>query len=94
MKDTCLDLLYGKKVDASSFQFDSLTAPPLHSLLPENIMMECYKVAHSLRLASKIKEKKQMIENLVKPYGLQRAFCGTNRLVFRHIEYPDIMIKI
>ena len=54
VKDNVLRALYSKQKSPLEFQFDSLTAPPLLSLLSVYDIAELNKIARSIKLSGKI----------------------------------------
>lgn len=52
-----INMLYSTKKSPLEFQFDSLMAPPIISLIPPQAIAELNRIATSLKLSSKVNEK-------------------------------------
>lgn len=89
-----LAALYTKSIDPLKFNYDSLMAPPLYSLLSFQDVFELHKVASSLRLSSKPKEKYKLIDKIMLPRGFKFLASGTNRVIYKHLEIPSIIVKV
>lgn len=94
VKDNVLRALYSKQKSPLEFQFDSLTAPPLLSLLSVYDIAELNKIARSIKLSGKIDLKYKMIDDIMSLRGFVRLHAGTNRLVYRFIEDQRFVIKV
>ena len=93
-KADILSVLYSKNKSALEFRFDMLTAPPLLSLVSVDDINELYRIATSVSLASKIKQKYKMIDDVMIRRGFKKLHAGTNRVIYRHLEIPTIVAKI
>lgn len=93
-KADILSILYSKNKSALEFRFDMLTAPPLLSLVSMDDINELYRIATSISLASKIKQKYKMIDDIMTRRGFIKLHAGTNRVVYRHLEITHIVAKI
>lgn len=89
-----LDMLYTKDMDPLEFSFESLTANPLLSYLSSDDIYQLYKIATSVKLSTKPKEKYKRIDAIVKPRGFKKIASGTNRVAYKHLEDTRIVIKI
>lgn len=89
-----ISLLYSEKKSPLEFTFDSLMAPPLYSLIPPNAIAELYKIATSVKLSSKINEKYNLINQIMKQYNFMKLGAGTNRVVYAHYELTHIVAKV
>ena len=89
-----LERLKSKITSQEEFNFDNLKAPPLNMFLSSYDIAELNYIIRSIRLSSKPKEKYQAIDNLCRRRGLVKFAAGTNRVVYRHPEFPDILFKI
>lgn len=89
-----LKMLYGGTTTIEDFNYDMLIAPPLLSLLNPYDIEQLRQTATSISLSADINKKYEMIDRIVKARGFLRFAAGTNRLVYRHPEYPTILIKV
>ena len=94
VKDNVLRALYSKQKSPLEFQFDSLTAPPLLSLLSVYDIAELNKIARSIKLSGKIDLKYKMIDDIMTARGFVKLHAGTNRVVYRFIEDQRFVIKV
>ena len=89
-----LQRLQSKKVSIEEFNFDSLQAPPLHWFLSPYDISMLHEMAHSLRLSAKPDIKLKEMDSLLRSRGLVKFGAGTNRIVYRHPEFQNILFKI
>ena len=93
-KTDVLDILRAKKMDPFEFNFESLWIPPMHFYLtPQDVEM-LRQIATSARLSSKIQQKYNMIDNIMRNRGFKRFSAGTNRVVYRFLEDNRFLVKI
>lgn len=86
--------LYKKQIPINEFKYDNLRAQPLLSYIHPLAIMEMNKIARSLKYQSKPKKKFEMIDNILKPYHFKRIAAGTNRIVYKHLEDQNIVLKV
>jgi hypothetical protein len=86
--------LYSKKTTALDFNYDQLMAPPLLSLIPQRDIEYMNKLVTSIKYNSKIQYKESEIKNVMECYGFKRFASGTHRVVYRHLDIPNIVAKI
>lgn len=89
-----LDRLKSKKTTIKEFNYDSLMAPPLSMFLSPYDIAELNSIARSLKLAAKPELRYQEIDRVMMRRGLVKFAAGTNRVVYRHPEFPDILFKV
>lgn len=83
-----------KPRSALEFDFDSLWAPPILSLIPHEAVQELYRIATSLKLSGKIDKKYKLIDDIMTTYGFRKWNSGTNRVTYRYIWSDDFIAKI
>lgn len=89
-----LDILRAKKASPLEFNFDSLWIPPIYCyLLPQDIEA-LRKIATSIKLSSKLEQKYQMIDNIMRARGFKRFSAGTNRVVYSCQNDDRFVVKI
>ncbi|MDD3122046.1 MAG: hypothetical protein PHC62_00855 [Candidatus Izemoplasmatales bacterium] len=86
--------LYRKQIPIDEFKFDNIKANPLLSYIHPYAIAELYKIAKSVKLQSKPKEKYRLVDNIVGQYGFKRIASGTNRIVYKHLEDQRIVLKV
>lgn len=89
-----LQMLYSKDKNPLNFSFENLKARPLLSLLTPQDIYQLYKIATSIRLSSKPKEKYKLIDNILVPRGFKYVASGTNRVVYKYLDDNSICIKV
>lgn len=90
-----LRVLYGGVTTIPDFNYDTLTAPPLNQILwHPNDIADLRNIATSIRYAGNIKAKYNFIDEIMQRRSMVRLAAGTNRLVYRHLEIPSIVVKI
>lgn len=93
-RNDLISKLYAKKGTALEFNYDSLMAPPLASLIPMKDLEYMNKLVTSIKYTSKIDYKESEIKKVMNCYGFQRYASGTHRVVYRHLDIPTIIAKI
>lgn len=89
-----LQILYAKQKTPEEFNFDAMWAPTVFDLIPPFEVDKLRAIATSIKLSSKIDEKYKMIKAILEPYGFRKLHAGTNRVVYRHLECTNIVMKI
>lgn len=87
-------IMYSKDKSPLDFQFESLVAPPLLSLITMEDINKLNKIAKSIKYSSKIELKLQEIDKIMRNRGFVKFHAGTNRIVYRPLEVPNIIVKI
>lgn len=90
-----LDILRAKKMSPMEDHFDRicLSFPMTFYLSPQDIEA-LRKIATSVKLAGKIREKYKMIDDIMRARGFKRFAAGTNRVVYSFYEDPSFLVKI
>lgn len=89
-----LRALYGGTSTVIDFCYDNITAPPLLSLMHPYDIEQLNQIATSIELAGNVDKKYQIIDSIMKFRNFKRLAAGTNRLVYTHLEYPFIVVKV
>lgn len=90
-----LDILRAKKMSPLEDHFDRICLPlPMTFYLSPQDIEALRKIATSVKLAGKIREKYKMIDNIMRARGFKRFAAGTNRVVYSFYEDPSFLVKI
>lgn len=89
-----IDRLRSKSVTPDEFNYDRLQAPPLNYFLSPYDISALRNIATSLKLSAKPEVRYQEIDKIMTSRGLIKFAAGTNRVVYRHPEFPDLLIKV
>lgn len=89
-----LDRIISNTITQEEFNYDKLQAPPLMMLLSPYDIAELNRIASSVKLSDKLKQKYQMIDNIMTRRGFVKMAAGTNRVVYKHPEDSSFLIKI
>lgn len=89
-----INRLYSRDKTPLEFQFQSLMAPPLLSLLSPYDIQTLYNIARDPKLSAKLTKKLEMIKSILEPRGFVKFHSGTNRVVYRYLEDQSFLIKI
>ena len=76
------------------FDYESLKSPPLSAMIPLEVDKEMYKIATSLSLGGKLKEKYKMMDDIMNKLDFTLLARGTNRSVYSCNYNGDIVVKI
>lgn len=89
-----LNMLYAKKKSIKDFNYDALTAPPMLSLLTPNDLYTIDMICNDPTMDSKLRERKNCIDQLLRPRGFVRFASGTNRVVYKFLEDQSFLLKV
>ena len=92
---TILEKMYAKsQKSALEFDYDSLWAPPIRSLLTYEDINELYSIATSVRLSGSVNKKYQLLDAVMERRGFRPDHKGTNRVTYRFLEDPRFIAKV
>lgn len=89
-----LQRLMSKKTTIEEFNYDTLQAPPLSWFLSPYDIGQLNQIATSLKLSAKPEIRYSEIDSILRSRGLIKFGAGTNRVVYRHPEFQDILFKV
>lgn len=89
-----LNRLTSKRTTIEEFDFDKLQAPPLTYFLSPYDIEQLHQIATSLKLSAHPEERYKLIDQICTSRGLVKFIGGTNRVSYRHPEFPDYIIKV
>lgn len=89
-----LDALQSRIVTESEFNYDSLIARPLYSMLTQYDIDRLYNIATSVRFAGNTQKRYKAIEDIMHARGFSKLSSGTNRIAFVYYEDPSIVVKV
>lgn len=89
-----LDRITSRKTSIEEFNFDKLEAPPLSWFFSPFDINELNSIARSLKYSAKPQLRYEAIDRVCKRCGLVKFAAGTNRVVYRHPEFQNILFKI
>jgi len=81
-------------VTQGEFDYDHLFARPLYSFMSQMHTDKLYNIASSIRYAGNPRKKFKAIDEVLKPLGFQKLSAGTNRLCYKHLEDPSVVLKV
>lgn len=87
-------MLYDKKYDADTFNFDMLMGPHIYQILPPHIVEHIHQYIIDPKNSSDTGKKILYIDRVLKPYGLVRFAAGTNRAVYKYMEDQSFCVKV
>ena len=93
-REYIIERLKGQKKTIDEFNYDMLDAPPLAYFFQPYEIDRLHRIATSLKLQSNPQERYRLIDEIMKGKGMLKLGSGTNRLVYLHPEFPDIIFKI
>lgn len=88
------NLLYNKEMTPLEFKFENLIGPPVRAFLTNQDIYELNKIASSLKLASNVKAKYKLMDEIMKSRGFEHFACGTNRRIYRHYMHDTFLFKV
>ena len=93
-RQALIDKIQSKVTSIEDFNYDKLVAPPLYMLLSQQDIDALYNIATSIRYSGNPKLKYEAIDKIMKPRGFVKLSAGTNRIVYRHLESNDFVVKV
>lgn len=93
-KADIMNILYSKEKSPLEFQFDSLWMPSIFNYITPQDEAALYNVASSIKYASNIEMKYARIAEIMNNRGFKKYHCGTNRIIYRHLEDTSFVTKI
>lgn len=94
LQESVLDLLYSKRKSISEFNYDTLAAPNIFSIISPGDLGSLYNIATSLRYAGNTPKKKKAIDDIMMARGFKKLSFGTNRVVYKFLEDQSFVVKI
>ena len=89
-----LKVLYSKTLSPLEFKFESLVIPSMYNYLTPYDIQALNDVATSVMYNANRKLKEKEIDRIMVNRSFRRFHCGTNRVVYRHLEDPRFVAKI
>lgn len=93
-RQALIDKVQSKVTSIEDFNYDKLVAPPLGALLSPYDIDALYNIATSVRYSGNPEMKYRKIDEIMKPRGFVKLSAGTNRIVYRHLESTDFVVKV
>lgn len=93
-RDYILNRVKSKSMTIEEFDFDKLSAPPLAMFLSPYDIAQLRSIATSIKYSAKPKEKFKMIDQVMRSRGLIKFCGGTNRVIYHHPEFNNILFKV
>lgn len=81
-------------VSKDQFNFDTMSARPLLSMLDYSDLDKLYNIASSVRYSGNIVKKLNAIRDVMHNKGFHKIGQGTNRIVYGYFEDPSIVVKV
>ena len=89
-----LKVLYSKTLSPLEFKFESLMIPSMYNYLTPYDVQALNDIATSVKYNANRKFKEKEIDRIMVSRSFRRFHCGTNRVVYRHLEDPRFVAKI
>ena len=93
-KDRIMGILETPQISPLTFNFDTMIARPLNTLIHPQDGWDIYELAHSLKYSSRLSYKLKCIDQIMKSRGFVKIGAGTNRVIYRFLEDNTILLKI
>lgn len=93
-KDRIMGILETPQISPLTFNFDTMIARPLNTLIHPQDGWDIYELAHSLKYSSRLSHKLKCIDQIMKSRGFVKIGAGTNRVIYRFLEDNTILLKI
>ena len=93
-RDELLQMMLSRNITPEEFNFDKLTAPPVHYFLSPQDINDLVYLANSVKYSAKIDFKYKEIDRILKARGFELLGRGTNRVVYKYLENRNICLKV
>ena len=93
-REEMLDLIKSPSVNPMTFDFDQMKAPPMLSFITPGDLQYLQYLANSIKLNAKLDYKYAEIDKVLTNRGFEKIGSGTNRVAYKHLEFPSICLKI
>ena len=93
-REEMLDLVKSPSVNPMTFDFDHMMAPPMLSFITPSDLQYLQYLANSIKLNAKLDYKYAEIDKVLTNRGFEKIGSGTNRVAYKHLEFPSICLKI
>lgn len=93
-RDYTLKRLLSKSMNPEDFQYESLWAPPLYTMLGKDDIDQIHYIATSPSYSTKLKEKYKIIDDIMQARGFKRLMAGTNRIAYEPTFANNFIIKV
>lgn len=93
IKNNTLDIMKEKHISALEFYYENLCTVPMQQIFDWAKIEKLNNIATSVKYSGDIKKKYDAINEVLYPLGFRKFCNGTNRMVFRHIELPELIAK-
>ena len=77
-----------------NFDFWKMQAPPLYSLVSVQDIAYIHNIITHPKYTSKLDYKNDAINYVMRSRGFKKLHAGTNRVVYKHEEIPNIVMKV
>lgn len=94
LQESVLDLLYSKRKTVGEFNYDTLMAPNIYSLLSPGDISSLYNITTSGLYAGNTPKKKKAMDEIMARRGFKKFAFGTNRMVYRFLEDQSFVVKV
>lgn len=89
-----LNKMKSRTMTPDEFDYESLQAPPLYSLLTPDDIYQLNKLATSIRYAAKPLERMKKMDEILCARGFRKLTGGTNRVVYKFLEDDSFVLKV
>ena len=93
-REEMLGLIKSPSIDPMTFDFDRLVAPPMLAFITPQDLQYLQYLANSIKLNAKLDYKYAEIDKVLTNRGFEKIGSGTNRVAYKHLEYPGICLKV
>lgn len=93
-RDYTLKRMMSRRITPEEFQYESLWAPPLYTMLSREDIAQLHYYATSPLYSAKLKEKYKLIDDIMLSRGFKKLFAGTNRVAYEPTFANNFIIKV
>lgn len=87
-------ILFTPQNSRADLLFESIVMPPWWNFITPNDINDLHYLATSNKLAGNFDKKKAAMLQIMEARGFKFFAGGTNRIIFKHLEFPSIVAKV
>ena len=86
--------ILSRSITKEEFDFDRLQGPCIQQLFTPYDIDQLRQIATSIKLSSKLQEKRKLIDNIMRSRGFRMLISGTNRICYEYLENKSFVVKV
>lgn len=93
-RELILKRIMSRSLTRNEFNYETLSAPPLYSMFTPEDINQLHYIATSAKYSAKLKEKYEMINEIMAKRGFKKLISGTNRVAYEPVFANNFIVKV